>query len=89
MKYTAAQKRLLEDQGDQFKFGTHPTGRTKKSRGPNKRFKGKKIESEDFHGGDLQSGGQFPTDALERSQARKGTPDLFKHPDDPGQAGKK
>lgn len=40
MKYTAAQKRLLEDQGTQFKFSNHAMGRTGLSRGPNKRFKG-------------------------------------------------
>lgn len=40
MKYTAAQKRLLEDQGTQFKFSTHAMGRTGLSMGPGKRFQG-------------------------------------------------
>lgn len=43
--------------------------------------------SEDYHGGDVQHGGQFPTHTLERSQTHKGPGDQFVH-DDPGQAGK-
>lgn len=43
---------------------------------------------EDYHGGDYQTGGQFPTSTLERSQSRKGVSDLFDHPDDEGQQGK-
>lgn len=42
---------------------------------------------EDYHGGDVETGGAYPVDALARSQTRKGPSDLYIHPDDEGQAG--